>query len=58
MALDDKMMSRNHYFSEPVFALETISNNKGIHIPVHQVVTGHSLVLADAIGMERLGHPL
>ena len=58
MALDDKMMSRNHYFSEPIFALETISNNKEIHIPVHQVVTGRGPVLADAIGIERLGHPL
>ena len=58
MALDNKMMSRNRYFSEPICALETISNIKGIHIPVHQVVTGHDPVLADAIGMERLGNSL
>ena len=49
-----RYMSRNRYFSEPICALETISNNKGIHIPVHQVVTGHGPILADAIGMERL----
>ena len=32
--LDDKM-NRNHYFSNPNPALETISNSKGIYIPVH-----------------------
>jgi len=44
-----RYMSRNRYVSEPICALETISNNKGIHIPVHQVVTGHGPILADAI---------
>ncbi|KAN0069262.1 hypothetical protein V8E54_012891 [Elaphomyces granulatus] len=53
-----RYMSRNRYFSEPICALETISNNKGIHIPGHQVVTGHGPILADAIGMERLGNSL
>jgi hypothetical protein len=47
------------YNSEPISALEAILSNKGIHIgPAHQVVTGHGLVLAAAIGMERLGNPL
>jgi hypothetical protein len=48
VTLDNKMMSKNRYFSEPIPASETISNNKGIYIPVPP----------DAIGMERLGNSL